>query len=145
MATPDPSTPMFAQQIRTVDCVLTQAVSNLNSDLPGSIVKLCDADPIKGSICTRLWGIPLATNTPTALYLFIQKKGSAAIRLKDAETMAAQTVSSAAGPAETTFNNYSESKPLRLGPGESLWGGLGGAQAGVLLSAEIADFSPPAA
>lgn len=142
MSIPDPLTPMFAQQIRTVDCILTLAVASINTDTPTNIVKLCDADPVRGSILPRIWAFPLATNQPTALYLFLQKKNGVIQRLKDAETMAAQSVSAAAAPNETTFNNFTEARPLRLGPGESLWGGLGVAQPGVCLSAEIADFSP---
>lgn len=144
-----PSTPMFAQQMRTADALLTEAmgaITGLTLAAPGKAVKLCDADPIKGTMFSRLWAIPLATNTPTAIYLFVQKKGSTSISLKDAETMAAQPVAATAGPAETVFSNYSEARPLRLGPGESLWAGLGVNQAGgVIITGEVADFSPPAA
>jgi hypothetical protein len=137
---PKTFTAPFAQSPKTATAVVTAAVGNLGTDAPTGTVLLMTAGT-EGAIMTRLWAIPRATVTPSSLLLFISSDAGVTQRLKDSESMASQTVSTTAAIAETTFPNYSESRPLRLGAGDRLYVGTQVAQAtGILFSAEYTDF-----
>lgn len=132
-------TAAFAQTPKTADAVATAALTNLTTDAPTGQVLLMAAGA-NGSILTRLAAMPRATVTATGLCLFICRDG-VTYRLKDSVTMAAQTVATTGGIAQTLFTNYSETRPLRLGAGDKLYAGSQVAlAAGIVFAAEYTDF-----
>jgi hypothetical protein len=136
------STPNFANNPHLDSGVATLAVASLNSDAPTNTVLICAAPADKGVNLTRISAIPRASVTAiTVAYLFTSKNAAGTVqRLKDATTIGVQTPSTTTPPTKVTFPDYSEQTPLRLGPGESLWGGIASAQAGIVFQAEAADF-----
>jgi hypothetical protein len=135
------STPNFANSPHHESGVTVAAVAGLNSDAPTGTVLICAAPADKALNIVRLTAIPRAAITAaTPAYLFTSKNAAGTVqRLKDAVTVAQQTPSATVAPVKATFGDYSENTPLRLGPGESLWGGVG-AVASVVFNAEVADF-----
>jgi hypothetical protein len=135
-------TPAFAKTPHLESGVATTAVTALNNDVPGNTVLICAAPADKPMNIVRLTAIPRAAITAaTPAYLFASKNAAGTVqRLKDCTTIAQQTPSATVGPVKAIFGDYSENTPLRLGAGESLWGGLGSTQAGVVFQAEVADF-----
>lgn len=137
MPVADNNLPKYAQAPKTATAVVTAAVGNLGTDAPTGLVALLTAGA-NGTIVTRLTAMPRASLLSASLLLYLSKDGTT-MRLIDSETMAAQTFGAGAGIAETTFANYSETRPLRLAPGDMLYVGCQIA-ANIVFRAEYTDF-----
>lgn len=129
----------FAQTPKTTTAIATTATASIDTTPTNTQLLLtAGAD---GAILTRLWAIPRATVTATALYLFISKDSGTTKTLIDSELMSAQTVSTTAAIAETSFANYSETTPFRLEAGAQLYVGGGVTLSnGIVFKAEYTDF-----
>lgn len=133
-------TAAFAQTPKTADAVVTAAMTGFATDNPTGTALLLTAGP-NGSIVTRLTALARATNTATALDIFVSRDNGATQRMKDSATMNAQTFANTAGHVLTLFPNYSETTPLRLGAGDKLYVGTEVALGlGIVFSAEYTDF-----
>jgi hypothetical protein len=150
------NTATFAQVPRTATAVVTAAVASVGT--PGTIgstvmqlligapasAKLdANGNPISygGSIITRLTAMPLGATAANSLLLYLSNDAGVTLRLIDSETLPTQTASTGAGINETTFANYSESRPLRIGAGDRLYVGSQIAlAAGIVFKAELTDF-----
>ena len=148
-------TAVFAQTPKTATAVVTAAISSLTADLPTGVVLLMTGAPVStlldkdgrpisngGSILTRLTAMPRGTTAaPNSLLLFLSNDAGVTMRLVDSETLPQQGVAVTAGINETTFANYSETRPFRLGPGDRLYVGAQTAlPAGIVFKAEYSDF-----
>ena len=135
-----PTTPtaVFAQLPKSNTAVVTTATAALATDAPTGTVLLVTAG-VNGCIVTRLTAMPRATMLSTALYSFTSPDGGVTQRLKDSETMAGQTIGTGTRIDEIPFGNYSEARPMRLGPNERLYVGTGIA-ANIVFAAEWTDF-----
>jgi len=134
------STAPFAQTPKTATAVATAAVSGLATDAPTGTVLLATAGA-EGAIVTRLSAMPRATATASSLVLFLSKDGGTTKRLIDSELMAAHTVAATTAIPETAFANISDSSPLRLEAGDSLYVGSQVALAsGIVFKAEWMDY-----
>lgn len=132
--------PKFAQDPRSIDAVVTAAVGSLTTDAPTGTVLLGTASA-RGAILTKLSAMPRGTCTASSLLLFVSRDNGTTQRLKDSETMIAQTVQTTVGISETPFVNISEATPIRLGPNERLYVGSQVAlAAGIVFSGELTDF-----
>lgn len=130
----------FAQATRIQTAVVTAAVTGLATDAPTGTVSLLTAGP-EGCVVSRVSAIPRATITASSLVLFVKKSGDAALRLIDSELMAAHTVAATTAIPETTFNNISDSTPLRLDAGDELHVGSQVALAsGIVFAAQWMDY-----
>jgi len=130
----------FAQTPKTATAVATGAAASLNGDSPTNTVELLTAGA-DGALVTRLWAIPRGTVTDSSLVLFISKDSGTTKRLIDSELMAAHTVATTTAIPETAFSNYSETAPLRLEAGDTLYVGSQVALAdGISFHAEFTDF-----
>jgi hypothetical protein len=130
----------FAQTPKTATAVATAAVSGLATDAPTGAVLLGTAGA-EGAIVTRLAAIPRATATASSLVLFLSKDGGTTMRLIDSELMAAHTVAATTAIPETAFGNISDSNPLRLEAGDSLYVGSQVAlAAGIVFAAQWMDY-----
>lgn len=129
----------FAQTPQTATAIATTATASIDTTPTNTqLLMTAGAD---GAILTRLWAIPRATVTATALYLFISKDGGTTKVLIDSELMAAQTVATTTAIAETAFGNYSETTPFRLSAGDKLYVGGGVTLSnGIVFRAEYTDF-----
>lgn len=135
------TTPNFAKTPHNESAVVTAAITNLNTDAPTGQVAIFTAT-VDTNI-TRITAQPRGTTTTaTGAHLLISKAATpGVIRLKDSVTVPAQTIGTTAGIIKTTFPDYSEQTPLRLGAGETLYGALASAQAnGIVFAIETADF-----
>jgi hypothetical protein len=134
------STAPFAQTPKTATAVATAAVSGLATDAPTGAVLLTTAGA-EGAIVTRLTAMPRATATASSLVLFLSKDGGTTMRLIDSELMAAHTVAATTAIPETAFGNISDSNPLRLEAGDSLYVGSQVAlAAGIVFAAQWMDY-----
>jgi len=134
------STAPFAQTPKTATAVATAAVSGLATDAPTGTVLLATAGA-EGAIVTRLSAMPRATATASSLVLFLSKDGGTTKRLIDSELMAAHTVAATTAIPETAFANISDSSPLRLEAGDSLYVGSQVALAsGIVFAAQWMDY-----
>lgn len=130
----------FAQTPKHVTSVATSAIGSITTDSPTNTVELLTAGA-DGAILTRLMALPRATVTASSLVLFSSIDAGTTKRIIDSELMAAQTVSTTAAIAETSFANYSETAPLRLAAGEKLYVGSQVALAsGIVFTAEYTDY-----
>lgn len=130
----------FAQTPKTATAVATAAVGSLTTDAPSGTVLLMTAGA-DGAILTRLSAMPRNTIEARGLYLFLSKDSGTTMRLIDSELMGAQTITTTAAIAETTFANYSETRPLRLEAGDRLYVGSSVALTqGIVFKAEYTDF-----
>jgi len=130
----------FAQTPRTATAVVTAGVTNLTTDSPTGTVLLMTAGA-DGSILTRLTVMPRATASASSLLLFISNDNGVTQRLIDSESMPLQNFAVGTGIAETTFSNYSETRPMRLAAGDKLYAGSQVAAAtGLVFKAEYTDF-----
>lgn len=130
----------FAQTPKIATAVTTAACGTITGDTPTNTVLLFTAGA-DGAILTRLTATPRATNTASSLLLFTSSDSGTTKRLIDSATMAAQTLATTAGITSTTFSTYTETAPLRLAAGESLYVGNQVALAsGVVFRAEYTDF-----
>jgi len=135
------STPNFAVSPHVESGVPPGAAANINTDAPTNTVLICAAPADKPMSVTRITAVPrasLAAVTPA--YLFTSANATGTVqRLKDSTNIQVQTLSATNGPTKAVFGDYSPTTPINLGPGQSLWGGLGSAQ-NVVFQAEVADF-----
>lgn len=130
----------FAQTIFNSTAVLTAAVANLATDAPTNTLLLCQAG-VEGAVVTAIEGMPRATVTATALYLFSSLDGGVTKRLFDSVLMPAYTYSTTTAIPQTVFPNYSEDSPLRLGSGEQIYVGASVALAsGIVVEARRVDY-----
>jgi len=130
----------FAQTQKIATAVATGAVASLNGDTPTNTVELLTAGT-EGAIVTRITAIPRGTVTASSLVLFTSDDSGTTKRLIDSELMAAHTVASTTAIPETLFENYTETAPLRLEAGETLYAGSQVALSdGIVFRAEYVDF-----
>lgn len=130
----------FAQTPQTATAVATGAVASLSTDAPTNTVLLLTAGA-DGCIVTSISAIPRATVTASSLVLFLSKDSGTTKRLIDSELMSAHTVTTTTLIPETVFANISETLPLRLAAGDSLYVGSQVALAsGIVFKAEYTDF-----
>ena len=130
----------FAQTPQIKTAVVTSAAASISGDTPTNTVALLTAGA-DGAILTRLSAIPRATVTASSLLLYTSSDNGTTKRLIDSVLMPAQTVSTTAAIASTAFTNYSETTPLRLAAGETLYVGSQVALAsGIVFKAEYTDF-----
>lgn len=130
----------FAQTPKTATAVTTAACGTITGDTPTNAVELLTAGA-DGAILTSLWAMPRATVTASSLLLFLSNDGGTTKRLIDSELMAAFTVAATTAIPETKFANYTETTPLRLAAGDSLYVGNQVALAsGVVFKAEYTEF-----
>lgn len=136
------TTPNFAKDPHNESGVATLAVGNLNTDAPTNLVSIFTATTVATNINSITAQPRGTTASATAAYLFVSKAGVPGVtRLKDSVTVPAQTISASGGITKTYFGDYSETTPLRLGVGETLWGGTGVAQAnGIVFNVATSDF-----
>lgn len=152
MAT-DNNTAVFAQTPKTATAVVIAAVSSLSIDNPTGVSLLLtgaaprtDATTGKtisngGSIITRLTAMPRGSTLANSLLLYLSNDAGVTLRLIDSETLPAQTFNTGAGINETTFANYGETRPLRIGANDRLYVGAQAAlPAGIVFKAEYSDF-----
>lgn len=131
----------FAQNSKHATAVTTAACASINGDTPTNTVLLLTAGA-DGALLTSLNAMPRATVTPSNLLLFASSDSGTTKRLIDSELMSAHTVATTTAIPETTFGRYSETTPLRLAAGESLYVGNQVVLAdGVVWSARYTDFS----
>jgi hypothetical protein len=129
----------FAQTPKTALAIATTATASIDTT-PTNTQPLVTAGA-DGALVTRLWAMPRATVTATALYLFLSKDGGTTLRLVDTELMAAHTVATTTAIPETSFGNYSESTPFRLEAADRLYVGVGVTLSnGIVFKAEFTDF-----
>jgi hypothetical protein len=131
-------TAAFAQTPKTASAVVTAALSSIGTDTPGGTVLLMTAGA-NGAILTRLTAIPRSAVSASSLVLYLSNDNGVTQRLIDSETMPLQTITTGAGINETTFANYSETRPLRLGAGDKLYVGSQ-LSTGIVFKAEYTDF-----
>ncbi|MDD2898991.1 MAG: hypothetical protein PHI31_09790 [Desulfuromonadaceae bacterium] len=130
----------FAQTPKTATAVTTAACASFADDTPTETALLFKAGT-EGALLTRLTAIPRATVTASSLLLFLSKDDGTTFRLIDSELMSAHTVAATTAIPETTFSNYSETTPLRLMAGDSLYVGNQVALAGgVVFKAEYMEY-----
>lgn len=136
--------PVFAQTPKTYTAVATSAVTNLDSDTPGGVVELAAfPDAVSGgdgAIITNLTAMPRATVTATALHLFLSKDEGATMRIIRSVLLGAHTVEATTAIPVVDFE-FTETAPLRLEAGDSIYVGTGIAAAGgVAFSAQATEY-----
>ena len=137
----------FPQSPKTVAALATAAVAvggvnSVTTDTPAGVVKLLTAGS-EGALVTRITAVSRTNIAATSLFLFLRRANDPADyrALIDGVSMAAQTMSASAFPTGALFPQYNEGTPLRLGPGDELYVGIGvAASAGVMFRAEYRDF-----
>ena len=130
----------FAQTPKNTTAVVTAAAGTITGDAPTGTVLLCTAGA-DGAILTRLSAIPRATVTASSLLLYTSSDSGTTKRLIDSVLMPAQTVATTTAITSTSFATYTETAPLRLAAGESLYVGSQVALAsGIVFKAEYTDF-----
>lgn len=135
------NTARFAQNPRNFDAIMTAALGNLNTDTPTGAVLLVTAGP-QGSIVPRLGAILRATLAANTGIVLFRSATGAVLRPKASVTLPAQTLTATEGLREVDFPQFSEARPLRLGPNEQLWIGSSGAPpaGGIAAHGDIVDF-----
>lgn len=129
----------FAQTPKTAAVVVT-AATTVTGDSPTNTVELLTAG-VDGALVTSLTAIPRATVTASSLVLFLQKSGQTTKRLIDSELMPAHTVATTTAIPETVFGSVSDSTPLRLEAGDTLFVGSQVAlAAGIVFAAQWMDY-----
>lgn len=121
-----PNSVVTAQALRTRNALCTAAKTTY-SDATNA-VQLCQAGA-NGSILYGLSAIPRATVTATQLQLFRSPDNGVTLYLVSTALMAAFTMAQTTQAAKTVFE-FTETAPLRLAAGDSLYVGIGVALAG---------------
>jgi hypothetical protein len=115
--------PIFGKTQKTaycaVDSVNAVAASDLD-DTPTNTVQLLAVGATSAAMVTKVTALPVVTVVATQLNLFLSKDGGTTKRLIDSQSAAAYTYATTTAPTKTTFD-ASESAPIRLGAGDSLW------------------------
>lgn len=133
------STGAFPQGQRTAVALLVAANTTYTGASIANAALLFTAGA-NGSLVTSVTAVPMVTVTATQLQLFIQPGGAGNLYLLDSVLMGAQTLSATASALKASFP-YSDSWPLRLGPNDKLYAGIGVALAsGIAFVAQGTDF-----
>lgn len=114
-------------------CVCTTS-NNAYGDSPNNAVELVPSQS-KGCRLTKITALARATNTATELQLFTSSDSGTTKKLVDSAVMAAYTVAQTTKQTKTSFG-LSESEPLVLAAGESLYACIGVSNTGVVFRAE---------
>jgi hypothetical protein len=136
----------FAQAPKCVTAVSSINAAGITTDSVSNSTLLLTAGG-DGALVTRLIAMPRTTVGATAAYLFHSNNSGTTQRIIDSITVAAQSLANATTQStaitSTAFTNISETTPLRLGAGESLYIGIGNTQPagnGIVFSAQYTDF-----
>lgn len=130
--------PVFAQGGRTVTAIATAAKTTYND--AANAVKLCDADT-DGSLLKALSACPRATVTATMLQLYRSPDNGTTMQLIDSALMPAHTVAVTTAIQKTSFGSISDTTPIRLAAGDSLWVGAAVALAGgIVFTGQVEDM-----
>jgi len=135
----------FAQAPKCVTAVSSNTAAGITTDSISNSTLLLTAGA-DGALITRLVAMPRTTIGATAAYLFHSNNSGTTQRIIDSITLGAQTLASStqsSGIILTAFTNISETTPLRLGAGESIYVGIGNTQPsgnGIVFSAQYTDF-----
>lgn len=108
--------------------------NSVYTDTPGNSVALIPTST-NGARITKMTALARATNTATELQLYRSSDGGTTKQLIDSKLMAAYTVAQTTGQAKTDFG-FSETTPLILGAGESLYVAIGVSNTGIIFRAE---------
>ena len=140
-----PNSRILVQSIRRASAVCTLANAVYAGTLNGSptanfnILPLISAG-VNGSLLRGLKAIPRATVTATQLQLFTSPDSGTTVFLDNTALMAAATMSQTTQMPQTDFG-YSDTLPMYLAPGWSLYVGIGVALAGgIVFMAGVGDF-----
>lgn len=117
----------------TGNCVCTTA-NNTYTDTPNNAVELVAAQT-KGARIIKVTALARATNTATELQLFTSKDSGTTKKFLRSALMAAYTVAQTTKQTETSFN-LSETDPIYLEAGESLYAVIGVSNTGIVFRAE---------
>lgn len=130
----------FAQTSKTYTAVTTAACVIGSADAPTNTVLLATAGT-EGSLVTKIDNIPRGTVTATAMYLFVSNDSGTTKRLIASELIGAYTLAATTAIPKTSFTGVSETTPIRLEAGASLYIGAGVATAsGIVTLCELTDF-----
>jgi hypothetical protein len=125
------------QGLRTADAVCTAAKTTYNDST--NAVKLLTPGA-SGSLLYSLRAIPRATVTATQLQLFRSPDNGTTMYLLTTALMAAYTMAQTTQALPTSFE-YTETTPLRVAAGDTLWVGIGVALAsGIVFDAACEDL-----
>jgi len=128
----------FSQNTKTGFAEATTA-GVVTSDTPTETLLVATAGS-DGALLSSLTATPRDTVTATALYFFV-KKAAAAKFLSGSVLMAAHTVAATTAIPVTTFSEISQSKPLRLEAGDTVFVSIGvNITNGIVFTAEWTDF-----
>ncbi len=114
-------------------CVCTTS-NNAYTDTPNNAVELVPAQT-KGARLTKITALARATNTATELQLFTSTDSGTTKKFVDSVLMAAYTVAQTTKQTKTDFQ-FSETYPLTLAAGESLYAVIGVSNTGIVFRAE---------
>lgn len=122
-----PQTPLAATAIATT-------ANTTYTDAPTNTVQLL-GNSTNGARITKVSALARATNTATELQLYTSADSGATKKLVASKLMAAYTVAQTTGQSATDFG-FSETNPLILQAGESLWVAIGVTNTGIVFRAE---------
>lgn len=121
-----PNSIVTAQAVKTANAVCTAAKTTY-ADSTGA-VKILTAGA-NGSVLYGLKAVPRATVTATQLQLYRSPDNGTTMYLINSAVMLAYTMAQTTAPPVTDVG-YSETAPLRIAAGDTLWVGAGVALAG---------------
>lgn len=128
-----PNSIVTPQRVVTGTAVCTTANNNY-TDTPTNSVQLL-ASQTDGQRVTLVTALARATNTATELQLYASTDGGTTKRFIKSALMAAYTVAQTTRQVGADFG-YTDSTPLLLAPGESLWAATGVTNTGIVFRAE---------
>ena len=115
------------------NCIVTGANTSY-TDTPANSVELVPAQS-KGCRLVKITALARATNTATELQLFTSKDSGTTKKFLDSALLAAYTVAATTRQAKGDFL-LSETNPLVLEAGESLYAAIGVSNTGIVFRAE---------
>jgi hypothetical protein len=121
-----PNSIITPQAVKSASCVCTAAKTTYGDAV--NAVKLVTPGP-NGAVLYGLKAAPRATVTATQLQLYRSPDNGTTLYLIGSALMSAYTMAQTTAAPVTDFG-FSETTPLRLGPGDTLWTGIGVALAG---------------
>ena len=129
---------VFSIAGRTETAVTTAAKTTYDDDT--NAVKIADAGA-NGSILTALHAMPRATATASMLQVYVSPDDGTTMHLVETALMAAHTVAATTAIPVTPFEGVTQTEPLFLDSGDSLWVGCAVALAGgVAFTASLEDY-----
>jgi hypothetical protein len=135
--TTTPNSIITAQAIKSADAVCTAAKTTYNDST--NAVRLVTAGA-NGSILYGLKAIPRATVTATQLQLYRSPDNGTTMQFINSALMAAYTMANTTA-APVTDLGYTETAPLRIAAGDTLWVGAAVALAGgIVFDAQYEDL-----